>query len=621
MKLSYVNRINFKKLKKYKGKSMFLIIPVTFLMAMGLIVSSQANNIMSASKQTIFGTAAEAGRLIELTSAQVTGGTQSEQGNQSIRFMFGGDTNYTDSDVEKISGIKNVESAALTVPVPISRIETNDLFSGTSVSLNNLQTLNNQISAQYTDQNFSYTAGEPIPIILNANSFIKNYEDWGGQDEITVNIGGTRRGVNPEEIQNQAPFKFEAISYDKNSLIGKEITISFGGLDPLQTYEQEFTGTGVLFRKLTADQKQANETARQSAISQYWDYNAINTPLTYTFKIVGIVESESNRASYIPDAFANQLMNNYIQKQLDARTDTEIPADSLNSTFYGMTYDGLQLQSGGFGGIGGFRVMGGGQGGPEISASGSADSSSDKTGYTIPGLVIQTERQEGDTDAFQQRVFGSSATATGVNTDSTVFDQSVHSSDTIVIRINDIGNRSQVVKDLNSAGYAYQDLSNQEVFSQLQNTLHNVTRIVTVAFIILSAVIIVLTMGKFVSESRKEIGVFRALGATKGDIKKLFMSQAIMYTLIGYIGGAVIGLILVLIIAKPVQLWFDSFIINTVKETFAVVQKTNAGAFAHIDWEMFGVYTALLVIIAILVSIVPAIKASRISPVQAIKNE
>ena len=99
------------------------------------------------------------------------------------------------------------------------------------------------------------------------------------------------------------------------------------------------------------------------------------------------------------------------------------------------------------------------------------------------------------------------------------------------------------------------------------------------------------------------------------------MSQALLYTLIGYVVGSLLGISLVLLSAKPVQLWFDSFIDNTVDETFAVVQTTNAGVFAQIDWQMLGIYTALLLVISLTISLIPATRASRVSPVQAIKNE
>jgi len=617
MKFSYINKINYKKFKKYKGKSMFLIIPITFLMSLGIVISSQATNIMEASEQTIFGTAAESGRLIELSSRQVTGGGG---GDQRVRMMFGGDTEYNDGDLETIESIDNIEAASLTAAVPINQIATDDLFNDVSLQISNLRSIGQELSAQYTDQNFSYQAGEPIPIILNANTFVRNYEDWGGQDEISIEMGSRQRGdpsIDRQDMENQTPFKFKALSYDKDNLIGKEITISFGGLDLIQTYEQEFTGSGILFRKLTDEQIQEEENQRQEDISTNWDYDKISQPITRTFRVVGVLESESNYASYVPADFVNDLMEEYVKNQLDARTETEIAAVDLNSVWYGLTYDGLELQTSGFGGLGSFRV------GPGMIRGmvNNEQEQEDQKSYNIPGLVINTEREEGDTDAFQQRMFGSTGEVIGIYDDPAVYEQAVHSSDTIVIKINDAVNRLQVVEDLNDAGYAYQDLNDQEVFAELQNTLKNVTTIVTISFIILSAIIIILTMGKFVSESTKEIGVFRAIGAKKGDIKQLFMSQAIMYTLIGYIIGALIGIVLVFILAKPVQLWFDAFIENTVEETFAVVQQTSAGIFTHIDWQMFGIYTALLLAIAVVVSIIPATRASRVSPVQAIKNE
>jgi len=616
MKVGYVNKINFKKLKKYPGKSLFLVLPITILILLGIVMSSQAKNIMAASQQAIFGTAATSGQLIELSSMQVTGGAN---GDQRVQMVFGGDAEYTDTDRDVISGINNVETAALTVSIPISQAATGDLFAGKSVSLTNLRTLDEAVSSQYTDQDFSYREGQPIPIILNAQTFTRSYEDWKGQTEVTIDVGGFQRGGGPpdtEAIENQTPIKFEAIPYDRDNLIGKEITISFGGLDPLQDYEQEFTGSGMLFRKLTDEQIQANEDERKSAIEPYWNYDGLNTPLTYTFKIVGVLENQQSFASYIPEEFASVLMNNYLQKQLDARTDKQLPNDLLNTTFYGMTYDGVELQGNGFGGLG--KFIGGGPGG--TIAIGSSDQET-QAGYTIPGLVIETERQEGDSDAFQRRMFGSTGDVKGIIANTDVFDESAHSSDTMLIKVNDIANRSQAVKDLNDAGYAYQDLNDQEVFTELQNTMQTSTTVTTAAFVVLTALIVILTMGKFVSESRKEIGIFRAIGATKKDIKQLFIMQAVGYTFVGYIAGVVGGIALVFILAKPIQLWFEAFLKRTVGETFSVVQQTSAGVFTHIDWQMFGLYTLLLFAIALVISIIPATQASRVSPVQAMKNE
>lgn len=617
MKLNYINKINFKKLKAYKARAMFLIIPITFLMLIGVVVSSQAKNILNASEQAIFGTAAESSRLIELTSNQFTGGGE---GDRRVQLMFGGNTDYTENDINVIYSIENIESVALTIPVPISQIKTNALFDGNEVFFNNIHTLDEALSAQYTDQNFNYTEGEPIPIILNSQSLIRTYEDWNGQEEIAIDMSSLHglRNTDRISIENGMPFKTEAIAYDRDKLLGQEFTISFGGLDPIQTFETEFTGTGILFRKLSDEEIQVEDDARREALSAYWDYDKLSKPLNFTFKVVGVLETEGNFASYIPETFVYKLMDQYVQNQLDARTEVEIPTSDLNATFYGMTYDGLELQASGFGGMGIFHV---GIGLPRDMIGASGDDETAQNSYTIPGLIIETVREEGNADAFQQRMFGGSSEVLGIYSDPTVFNQASHTSGTLVLRILDPAYRTQVVKDLNDAGYAYQDLNDQEVFSELQDTMSNAITVVTISFIVLSAIIIILTMGKFVSESTKEIGVFRAIGAKKKDIKQLFMSQAVLYTLIGYIIGGLLGLGLVLVLAKPIQLWFDSFIENTVEETFTVVQTTSAGVFTHIDWTMFGLYSVLLLLIALVVSIIPATRASRVSPVEAIRSE
>ncbi|MCH7492660.1 FtsX-like permease family protein [Patescibacteria group bacterium] len=618
MKFGYINKINIKKLKIYKGKSLFLILPITLLMMLGVVVSSQAQNIQDASEEAIFGTAAEAGRLIELISTE----TVSTGGNVDFRALLASGDAYTETDLGIIKNIPSVDAAFLPAELPISLISTSDLFDNKEISIGFLTSLDDDLAGLYTENEFNYTSGEPIPVILSANTLINRYEDWNGQTEVAIDVGGFRRGGdNISAIENNSPIKAEAVPYNRDELLGTEFTMNFGGLAPIQDYEQEFTGSGILFKKLSEETVQEQEDARLETISTYWDYDALEQPLSYTFVVVGVLEDVSSRVNYIPAKFASKLMSDYIQSQLDARTEADIPLEQLNDTFIGMSYDGLELapEAGTFGG---FRFGGFGRGRGTGIVGISDDAEEEVTAsYTIPGLVIETERETGDSDAFAQRIFGSSAAPLGILTTATIYDEAIQSANTIIVRVDNVANRGLVVEALNDAGYAFQDLNDQEVFTELQATLAGTKTVLTISFIILTGVIIILTMGKFVSESRKEIGVLRAIGATKGDIKKLFMSQAILYTLISYIIGAMLGIGSVLLLAKPIQLWFDNFIESTVDETFNVVQATSAGVFTNINWQMFGIYTVLLIVIALIVSIIPATRASRVSPVQAIKNE
>ncbi|MFA6043080.1 MAG: FtsX-like permease family protein [Patescibacteria group bacterium] len=609
---STIVSLNFKKLRTYKGKALFLILPVAMLMVVGVTVTSQATNLLHAAEQRILGTAKEAARLIQLSPA-VQQRTTSGAGGGQAQFIGGFGEEYTASDVDKVSAIPNVSAAELAVDVPAGQATTSDLQNGKTLTLGQLKSVGTEVAKLYTNQDFSYTAGQPIPIVLTTSSLIHQYTDWGGKTEVTLELGRPGQGRGPEQALASSPIKFEAVELTKDELMGKEFTVQFGTLETIQDYTQEFTDSGLKFTKLTDAELKTKEADRKSALSTYWNYDALAKPLTYTFKVVGVVEVEGRGASYVPTNFVNALMHDLIQKQLSARTKTALPTDKLNSTFTGMTYDGVEL-GGGQGGLmgGGIRVAFGQlrNGAQETTAS-----------YAVPGLVISTERETGDADAFARRFSGSGGTVKGVVTDADVFTKATVASDTMLVQIASAEKRAEVVKALNNAGYAYTDVNDLEVYTSLQNTLSRTVTCVLLGFILITALVIIFTMGKFVAESRKEIGVFRALGATKASIKQLFLSQAVLYTGLAYVAGALLGIGVTLGLAKAVQLWFDRFVGETVQQTFTVVQQSSANSFAAVDWARFGLLTGLLFVTTIIVAIIPAVRASNVSPVQAMKSE
>lgn len=128
-------------------------------------------------------------------------------------------------------------------------------------------------------------------------------------------------------------------------------------------------------------------------------------------------------------------------------------------------------------------------------------------------------------------------------------------------------------------------------------------------------------MGKFVSESKKEIGIMRAIGAKRSDIRNMFVSQALLYTLISYIFGTILGAGLTLLLAKPLANWFDSVMGKTIRESFNVVVEVDPNTFMNLNIQAFVIYSLALFLIALVISLIPATRASRISPVEAIRNE
>jgi putative ABC transport system permease protein len=97
-----------------------------------------------------------------------------------------------------------------------------------------------------------------------------------------------------------------------------------------------------------------------------------------------------------------------------------------------------------------------------------------------------------------------------------------------------------------------------------------------------------------VLERRQEIGLRRALGATKGEIRVQFLAEAVMLALAGGAAGVVLGAASTAVYAR-LRGW-----------TIVIPVEAWAG----------GLAAALL--IGALAGLLPAIRAARLSPTQAL---
>ena len=620
MKLSQVSKYNVKKLQSYRQRSLYLLIPVTFLLILGIGLTSQTKNIQSAINQSVFGTIEKQGTLIQLQqqssqSSRISGGAVSVTSGQGAGGPGGNQpqTNYTSTDIEKIKALANVTNAEIVSSAPLGSMSTTDLFPSHTVSITGLTGLDSSMVGEYTDDAFTYTAGQPIPIVLNANQFTESYEDWGGQTSITTTFTrGARPSGSATPAQRPGPEKSRALTYDKSTLLGKTFTASLGTLSAIQDYSTSFTTDGLTFTKLTADQIAQASTDRQTALSPYWDYTKLSSPLNITFKVVGIVSDTSTFNTYIPEDAVASLMHNIIQKQLDARTSTAIPTTDLNQTFTGITYDGLQLQNGQ-----GLNFGGRGFGGAvRLPGTTGTTSSTATTSYQIPGLVIQTDRTSADTNNPFDR-----GTVQGVDTDPDVYKNSSPSGSVILIKINNIYNRQSVVDALNGAGYAFEDSSQIGTIDSLKSRLDTITTWFIIAFVLLTALIMAGSLSRFVSDSRREIGIFRALGATKNQIRTMFIGQAALYGAIAAVIGVALGLIATRLAANPMHNWFSSFVDSSLRATYPTITTASSSVFNGVNWQGVGILVGILFLVTVLTAVFTASNAARVSPAEAIKRD
>lgn len=598
MKMNNILWINVKKLKTRTKQALFLIVPMGILMAMSVVVSSQVTNIQSAVNESVFGTIEEQNTLIELTIEEDSS-IESQMMKNFLNTSSLEEENFSEIDTQIISDINGVESVNLLVKIPVSNIVVEDLFEEYSFDINSMVGMDDISAALYTEETFDYVEGEPIPIILNANSFIYQYEDWGGEDVITVDM--TSALADPGTARQRfSPVKSEAIDYNRNDLLGETFTLSVGGFDSIPTFRIEKDGISPSIVKLTADEIETLESDREESISQYWDYDLVSEKITYDFVVVGVIEDASTLVTYVPEVFGNIVMSETFAKQIEARNDTEIPVELLNTDYLGLTYDGAELTTGTSSMFGQAMKMGGGMGRSTES------SSTAMSMVSIPGLVIETDDAGGVLGTYEG---------------TKVYEESEKYSKVMSIKIDEILNRENVIEALNDSGYAYQDVSDMDVFAELEDTLSMISTVFIISFIVLIAGIVIMTMSKLISESIKEIGIFRAIGFTKNSISILFILQSLLYVMIGYVIGILLGIGLNFITASGMSAWFSNFIDTTISQSYNVVNVVDSGVFMNIDWSAIMTYSILIVVISLVVSFVPARQASNISPVEAIKSE
>ncbi|WP_448949685.1 ABC transporter ATP-binding protein/permease [Latilactobacillus sakei] len=120
--------------------------------------------------------------------------------------------------------------------------------------------------------------------------------------------------------------------------------------------------------------------------------------------------------------------------------------------------------------------------------------------------------------------------------------------------------------------------------------------------LLVSAIMIIVVLYISVSERTKEIGILRAIGARKKDIRHLFMSEAFLIGLFSSILGALIawgGQALVNVIAQPL--------------THMPIVEITSG------YVIFGI--VISIVISLLAALAPSRKAAKLDPIEALSAE
>lgn len=175
--------------------------------------------------------------------------------------------------------------------------------------------------------------------------------------------------------------------------------------------------------------------------------------------------------------------------------------------------------------------------------------------------------------------------------------------DNLIVYANDINNVSDIKKEIQDKGFYVNDSENSasDILKYLNIATYILAGIAAISLLV-SAIMILIVLYISVVERTREIGVMRAIGARRKDIKRIFFTESALIGLfagvIGVLGAYLVGLI-VNVASKQS---FDVSIINT--------SLTNI---------ITGI--GVSVVISILAGLMPSGKAAKLDPIESLRHE
>ncbi len=172
-----------------------------------------------------------------------------------------------------------------------------------------------------------------------------------------------------------------------------------------------------------------------------------------------------------------------------------------------------------------------------------------------------------------------------------------------------------IIDDYNTmvldAGEEEKEISYTDIMGTMMSTVSTIINLVTyvlIAFVSISLVVSAIMIGIItyisVLERTREIGILRALGASKRNVGRIFNVETFIVGLISGIIGVVVGLLLLI----P---------INAIVHNF--VQDDSVRAFLPAGYGILLI--VLAVVLTLIGGIIPSRKASKMDPVAALRSE
>ena len=165
---------------------------------------------------------------------------------------------------------------------------------------------------------------------------------------------------------------------------------------------------------------------------------------------------------------------------------------------------------------------------------------------------------------------------------------------------------TEKIEELGYQAFSFRETveSLNQVFVILQIVLLGIGAIA----LIVAALGIINTMLMSIMERTREIGIMKVIGASNGDVTRIFLMEALAIGFLGGVGGVGLGVVV-------------SFIIDTVAGMFLVQEGTTMQSIVYMPLWLIGFAIGFAMLVGLVSGVYPARKAAALSPVEALRYQ
>jgi putative ABC transport system permease protein len=186
-------------------------------------------------------------------------------------------------------------------------------------------------------------------------------------------------------------------------------------------------------------------------------------------------------------------------------------------------------------------------------------------------------------------------------------DQPVYSS--VSVRVKTPGQIQQVEDAVKKMGFnAFSILDASKSIQQFFKVLDVFLGIFGSLALAVAFIGIVNTLVMAILERRREIGIMKAIGASDGDVKRLFFAEAGAMGILGGVAGVALG-------------WAIGQVINAGTNIYLKSQSFPPEHFWSVPWWLAGFALVFSFLVSLAAGLYPAGRAARLDPVQALRYE